>query len=76
MFKKILSACQGEIACRRAAVTTCRMLLGLCLVGAAASSMAQEEVLAKDMREEIVRIQVTVKDLYGRQETKPVPITG
>ena len=75
MFKKILSACQGEIACRRAAVTTCRMLLGLCLVGAAASSMAQEEVLAKDMREEIVRIQVTVKDLYGRQETKPVPIT-
>ena len=75
MFKKILSACQGEIACRRAAVTTFRMLLVLCLVGAAASSMAQEEVLAKDMREEIVRIQVTVKDLYGRQETKPVPIT-
>jgi len=33
------------------------------------------EVLAKDLREEIVRIQVTVKDLYGREATKPVPIT-
>jgi dienelactone hydrolase len=33
------------------------------------------EVLAKDMREEIVRIDVTVKDLYNKQETKPVAIT-
>ncbi len=33
------------------------------------------EVLAKDLQEEIVRIQATVKDLYGREATKPVPIT-
>ena len=33
------------------------------------------EVLAKDLQEEIVRIQATVKDMYGRQATKPVPIT-
>ena len=33
------------------------------------------EVLAKDLQEEIVRIQATVKDLYGRETTKPVPIT-
>lgn len=40
--------------------------------GAAA---APAEVLAKDMREEIVRIPVTVKDMYGRQETRNVAIT-
>jgi dienelactone hydrolase len=33
------------------------------------------EVLAKDLQEEIVRIQATVKDMYGREATKPVPIT-
>ena len=33
------------------------------------------EVMAKDLQEEVVRIQVTVKDLYGREATKPVPIT-
>jgi len=33
------------------------------------------ELLAKDLREEVVRIQVTVKDMYGREATKPVPIT-
>ena len=33
------------------------------------------QIFAKDMREEIVRINVTVKDLYNRQETRPMPIT-
>jgi dienelactone hydrolase len=33
------------------------------------------ELLAKDLQEEVVRIQATVKDLYGREATKPVPIT-
>ena len=33
------------------------------------------EVLAKDLQEEIVRILATVKDLYGREATKAVPIT-
>jgi dienelactone hydrolase len=48
----------------------------------ACSALAQDdksataaEVLAKDMREEILSIQVTVKDMSGRQETMPVPIT-
>lgn len=36
---------------------------------------AVAEVLVKDMREEIVRIPVTVKDMYNRQETRPMPIT-
>jgi len=33
------------------------------------------EIYAKDMQEEIVRIDVTVKDLFNRQETRPMPIT-
>ena len=33
------------------------------------------EVMAKDLQEEVVRIQATVKDLHGREATKPVPIT-
>lgn len=33
------------------------------------------QIFAKDMREEIVRINVTMKDLYNRQETRPMPIT-
>ncbi len=33
------------------------------------------EVMAKDLQEEVVRIRATVKDLYGREATKPVPIT-
>ncbi|MEY4884317.1 MAG: hypothetical protein RIS34_2171 [Pseudomonadota bacterium] len=33
------------------------------------------EVFAKDMREEIVRINVTVKDMFNRQETRAMPIT-
>lgn len=41
----------------------------------AQNAAAPTEVLSKDLREEIVRIPVTVQDLYGRQETKPMPIT-
>lgn len=33
------------------------------------------QIFSQDMREEIVRISVTVKDMYNRQETRPVPIT-
>lgn len=32
------------------------------------------EPIAKDMREETVRIPVTVKDMYNRQETRNIPI--
>lgn len=40
-----------------------------------ASAVAPAEILAKDLREEVVRIPVTVKDMYGRQETKNIAIT-
>ena len=33
------------------------------------------EVMAQDMREEVLRLDATVKDFFGRQETKPVPVT-
>jgi dienelactone hydrolase len=53
------------------------LALPLCFAACAqeeAPSTASE-VLAKDLREEIVRTQATVKDMYGRQETMPVPMT-
>lgn len=40
-----------------------------------ATPTAAAEVLSADMREEIVRTQATVTDLYGRRETKSLPIT-
>lgn len=46
--------------------------------GAMATASAQTpapEVWAKDMREEVVRINVTVSDMFGRRETRPMPIT-
>ena len=42
---------------------------------AAPSLTPPTEVLAKDLQEEIARIQATVKDMHGREATKPVPIT-
>ena len=41
----------------------------------AALAAASSETLALDMREEVLRTQVTVKDMYGREETRPMPIT-
>jgi len=38
-------------------------------------SSAAPVILAKDMREEELRTQATVKDMYGRQETMALPIT-
>ena len=40
-----------------------------------AQTPAQPEVFARDMKEEIVRINVTVKDFFGRHETRAIPIT-
>jgi dienelactone hydrolase len=39
------------------------------------SPLAATEVLALDLHEEVLRTQATVKDMFGRQETMPVPIT-
>ncbi|NBX04771.1 MAG: hypothetical protein EBR18_01430 [Betaproteobacteria bacterium] len=46
-----------------------------CAQDATTAAAPSTELLAKDLREEVVRIQVTVKDMYGREATKPVPIT-
>jgi dienelactone hydrolase len=48
------------------------------LLGAASIAWAQTpapEVWARDLREEVVRIEVTVKDMYGRQEARAIPLT-
>ncbi len=41
----------------------------------AQSAVLAPEVLAKDMQEEIVHTNVGVKDMFGRQETRAMPIT-
>ena len=53
------------------------LLAGLCFSAAtwAQAAAPAQEILARDMREEIVRTDVTVKDLYGREETRAMPIT-
>ncbi|MBY0466580.1 MAG: hypothetical protein K2W33_16715, partial [Burkholderiales bacterium] len=42
---------------------------------AATDAKPAPEVWAKDLREEVVRINVTVTDMFGRQATRPMPIT-
>jgi dienelactone hydrolase len=54
------------------------LVLGLVVSTLAAASPAParaEEAAALDMREQIQRVPVTVKDMFGRQETKPITIT-
>jgi dienelactone hydrolase len=54
-------------------------VLALALASAPAAwaqtSPAPAEVLVRDLREEIVRIPATVKDMYGRQDTKNIAVT-
>ena len=56
-----------------------RVLAALAMIASAAARIAHaqptEEPPALDMAEEVQRIAVTVKDMYGRQETKQIPIT-
>ena len=33
-----------------------------------------EEIVARDLREQVQHIPITVKDLYGRQETRQIPV--
>lgn len=53
------------------------LLLGLAMCAATAQTVqgGAPEVWAKDLREEILHTPVTVKDMYGRQETRSMPIT-
>jgi len=57
-------------------------LLAACCVGGAAlaqtaspAAPASAPVVARDLHEETQHIRVTVKDLYGREETKQIPVT-
>jgi dienelactone hydrolase len=58
-----------------------RVAGGLALVLACAAALAQtgevdpSSIMAKDLHEEVVRIDVTLKDLYGHEETRRMPIT-
>lgn len=45
------------------------------LIAVAHAQAKAEEPMAKDMREEIQRISVTVKDMYRREETRQIPVT-
>src|SRR5688572_22448996 len=57
---------------RNAAVLLCLAVVG---TAHAQTPAPPPEVLAQAMREEIVRINVTVKDRNNRGETRPMPIT-
>ena len=49
----------------------------LCAAGAAvAQTVPAAEPMAVDLREDIQRLSVTVKDLYGREETRQIPLTS
>lgn len=56
-----------------------RLALAFALAAAATGAQAQPALpdaeIAQDLQEQIVRIPVTVKNLYGREETRPIPIT-
>ena len=55
-----------------------RLLHTLCLsacLAVTAAAAQTDEPIARDLREEVQRIAVTVKDRYGREETKSIPIT-
>ena len=54
------------------------VLAGLALAwaaGALAQTPAAEEPAALDLQEQVQRIAVTVKNLYGREETRQIPVT-
>lgn len=59
--------------CRRALMGC---IAGLCATLAAAQTApADDSVLAQDLREQVLRLPVTVKDGFGRQETRSIALT-
>jgi dienelactone hydrolase len=63
---------------RRLALPVAALLtaLGLALVAAPATAQPlPEDRLAADLREEVRRLDVTVKDLYGREEKRSIALT-
>ena len=57
------------------ALVTALHLLAAPAHGQEAVAKPSAEVLAHDLREEVLRFEATVTDMFGRQETKPVPVT-
>lgn len=51
------------------------LLLGCAAGVAAAQAVPAAEQLALDLREDVQRLPVTVKDMYGREETRQIPLT-
>lgn len=51
------------------------LLAGLALLWAAAQAQPADPQPALDLREEVQRVSVTVKDLYGRSETRAIAVT-
>jgi dienelactone hydrolase len=62
-------------ACWLLWLTACLAAPALAQAPAPAAASSAPETPALDMREEMVRIQVKVRDLYGREESRPMPIT-
>lgn len=50
-------------------------LLAMPAQGQETATKSAAEVLAQDLHEEVLRFEATVKDVFGRQETKPIPVT-
>ena len=57
---------------RHLASSACALALA---TGAAAQPVAVEEPIALDLQEQVLRIAVTVKNLYGREEKRQIPVT-
>jgi dienelactone hydrolase len=51
------------------------LVLVLCTGWHVSAQTSEETALAKDLNEEIHRIEVTVKDQYNRSETRKIPLT-
>jgi dienelactone hydrolase len=51
------------------------LLWGLVAACAAAQTVPPAEPMARDLHEDLQRLTVTVKDLYGREETRQIPLT-
>ena len=63
-------------ALRTAAVALAALLsTGAARAQASAPAATPEEPVARDMQEETQRIPVTVKDMYGREELRQIPVT-
>ena len=67
----------GPCGWPRGARAWCIALAAACAAWGAGAQSAPpaNEVLARDLREEVLRIPVTVKDMHGRRETRTMPIT-